>query len=75
MELFYCRVFFFQPDENNLTFSEKEMKVQVCIAEVDLSDYENIYDKIAERIEGKEIGILSNDIKTLFNNKYLCIIG
>ena len=37
----------------------------MCVAEVDIYDYENVYDRIAEQIEGKEIGILSNKIESL----------
>ena len=32
------------------------------MVEVDLSDYENIYNVIVEKLEGKEIGILGEDI-------------
>ena len=47
---------------NFFCFLAKENKVETCVVEVDVSDYENIFNVISEKLEEKEIGILGKNV-------------
>ena len=47
---------------NFFCFLAKENKVETRVVEVDVSDYENIFNVIAEQLEGKDIGILGKNV-------------